>query len=92
VEGCGMSYEAGLLKYIVKGVIFNFVPMYIFGAGVLAVINAAPHFFQGEFLIMTVDYFFTKYLPPTSLGQIVFQSFAGSFWAGIKWYIFTPRL
>jgi hypothetical protein len=87
-----MSYEAGFFKYFVNSIIFNFVPMYIFGAGVLATLNVLPHLLDGNLVIMALDYFFTKYLPPTSLEQVFLQTGLGSFWAAIKWYVFTPRV
>ena len=34
-----MSYEGGSFEYFTNSIIFNFVPMYIFGAGVLAILN-----------------------------------------------------
>lgn len=86
-----MNYFFGMLKYIFKGPITNPVAFYIFGAGILAVINALPHLFDGNFVMMAFDYFATKYLPPTSLGQIFWQTVLGSTVAGIKWFFLTPR-
>lgn len=86
-----MGYSAGLLKYWVKGPFTNPVAFYIYGAGLLALLNAAPHLVQGEFVQMTLEYFVTKYLPPTSVEQIVWQVLIGTFVAGVKWFVLTPR-
>jgi hypothetical protein len=80
-----------MLKYIFKGPITNPVAFYIFGAGILAVLNAFPHFLEGNFIMMSVDYFATKYLPPTSVGQVIIQTCLGSIVAGVKWFLFVPR-
>ena len=87
-----MNYFLGMLKYIFKGPFTNPVAFYIFGAGILAVINAFPHFLNGEFVMMAFEYFVTKHLPPTSLGQIVIQIVLGSVVAGVKWFFLTPRM
>jgi len=86
-----MNYLVGMLKYIVKGPVTNPVSFYIFGAGVLAVLNAFPHFLDGNFVAMAADYFVTKYLPATSVEQAITQTVLGSSVAGVKWYLFTPR-
>lgn len=86
-----MSYLLGMLKYIFKGPFTNPVAFYIFGAGILAVLNAFPHLLDGNFAMMAVDYFATKHLPPTSIEQVITQTVLGSVVAGIKWFIFTPR-
>jgi hypothetical protein len=80
-----------MLKYIFKGPITNPVAFYIFGAGFLAVFNALPHLFDGGFVLMAADYFIIKYLPPTSIGQVIIQTVVGSTAAGIKWFLKTPR-
>lgn len=87
-----MSYFFGMLKYIFKGPFTNPVAFYIFGAGILAVINATPHFLEGDFVMTMFDYFATKHLPPSSVSQIVVQTVLGSTVAGIKWFLLTPRL
>lgn len=86
-----MSYFLGMLKYIFKGPITNPVAFYIFGAGILAVLNSLPHLFDGSFVMMAVDYFATKHLPPTSIEQVLTQTVLGSAGAGLKWFILTPR-
>lgn len=86
-----MSYFVGMLKYIVKGPFTNPFAFYIFGAGVLASLNALPHFFDGSFVMMAFNYFATKYLPPSSLNQVLVQTVLGSTVAGVKWFLFTPQ-
>lgn len=86
-----MSYLLGMLKYIFKGPFTNPVAFYIFGAGILAVVNAFPHLLDGNFAMMAVDYFATKHLHPTSIEQVVTQTVLGSVVAGVKWFILTPR-
>jgi hypothetical protein len=87
-----MSYLIGMVKYIVKGPFTNPLAFYIFGAGVLASLNALPHLFDGSFIMMAFDYFATKYLPPTSLDQVLVQTVLGSTVAGVKWFLVTPRM
>jgi len=86
-----MSYLLGLVKYLFKGPFTNPVAFYIYGAGLLAVVNALPHLLQGDFLLTATDYFVTKYFPPTSVGQIVRQVLIGTFGAGIKWFVKVPK-
>lgn len=86
-----MNYLLGMLKYIFKGPVTNPVAFYIFGAGILGVLNALPHLFDGNFVMMAVDYFATKHLPPTSIEQAATQTVLGSVVAGLKWSLLTPR-
>lgn len=86
-----MNYILGMLKYIVKGPFTNPFAFYVYGAGILAAMNSVPHLFDGSFVMMAIDYFATKHLPPTSLGQITGQIVLGSSVAGVKWFFFTPR-
>lgn len=86
-----MGYVEGFLKYVVKGPFTNPVAFYIYGAGLLALLNATPHLLDGQYLQMALDYFMTKHLPPTSVGQIVGQTVIGSVGAGVKWFLLTPR-
>jgi hypothetical protein len=66
--------------------------MKIFGAGVLAVLNALPHLLAGKFTMMAEEYFMTKYLPPTELWQFIGQPVAGSVVAGGICFVKTPRI
>jgi len=86
-----MGYVEGLIKYVVKGPFTNPVAFYIYGAGLLALLNATPHLLEGQYLHMAVNYFATKYLPPTSIGQVISQTVIGSVGAGVKWFLLTPR-
>lgn len=85
------GYERGLVKYIVKSPFLNFIPMYIFGGGVLAFFDAITHTVRGSFIEGVLFYFITKYLPPTSVKQLIVQVFAGAIVAGVFWYLRTPR-
>lgn len=87
-----MNYLLGMIKYMVKGPFTNPIAFYIYGAGVFALLNAFPHFLEGQFVVMALDFFTTKYLPPTSLGQVISQVVVGSGAAGIKWFFLTPRV
>jgi hypothetical protein len=84
-------YERGFINYITGSLIGNPVAMYIYGAGLLAMWNAWVETLGGSFVSATFSYFVTKYLPPTSLEQIVLQVTFGAFVAATKWYVFTPR-
>ena len=86
-----MGYVLGLVKYLVKGPFTNPVAFYIYGASILAVLNALPHFLQGDFVMTVADYFVTRYLPPTSVGQVVGQVLIGTLVAGLKWFVSVPR-
>ena len=86
-----MNYLFGMIKYIVKGPFTNPFAFYIFGAGVLASLNALPHLFNGSFVMIAFDYFGGKYLPPTSINQVLIQTVLGSTVAGVKWFLFTPK-
>jgi len=86
-----VNYFLGMLKYIFKGPITNPLAFYIFEQVFLAVVNAFPHLLDGNFALMAVDYFATKHLPPTSIGQVVIQTCVGSIVAGMKWFVLTPR-
>lgn len=86
-----MGYIIGLLKYLAKGPFTNPIAFYIYGAGILALLNALPYFIRGNFVQTVFQYFFTKYLPPTSVEQIVVQVVVGTTVAGLRWFVFTPR-
>lgn len=86
-----MGYVTGLLKYWLKGPFTNPIAFYIYGAGLLALLNATSHVIQGEFVQMALKYFTTKYLPPTSIEQVIGQVLIGTFVAGVKWFVLTPR-
>ncbi|KXA95582.1 hypothetical protein AKJ36_00110 [candidate division MSBL1 archaeon SCGC-AAA259I07] len=87
-----MSYFLGLLKYVFKGPFTNPVAFYIFGGTILAILVSIPHLLEGNFVNMALTYFMTKYLPPTSLWQIIKQTMLGTLVAGLKWFFLTPRM
>lgn len=85
------GHEVGAVRYFVGSLFRNTLPMYVFGGGVLALLEALSHGITEGFFFGTFHYLFTKYLPPTSPEQIVFQLFVGTGYAAVKWYVFTPR-
>lgn len=84
-----MGYLIGLVKYIVKTplTVVGFVSMYIFGGGILSVLDGLSHLTteQNVFEAILV-YFFSKYLPPTSIEAVVIQAAVGSLVAGLLWF------
>lgn len=85
------GYERGLVNYFTGSLTGNPIAMYIYGAGLLALLNAVLETIGGSFIAAVFDYFITKYLPPTSAEQVVVQLMIGAVVASIKWYVFTPR-
>ncbi len=85
------GYERGAVRYVIMSVLFNTIPMYIFGGGILSLVKATTHTMGEGFVSGVFHYFVTKYLPPTSVGQIVAQIALGAAVAGTLWYIKTPR-
>ena len=86
------GYETGAVRYFIMSIFFNGVAMYIFGGGILAVLEAIFSTFEGGFIQGILFYFVTKYLPPTSVEQILLQIVLGSFIAAIKWYNNVPKI
>lgn len=84
-----MSYEAGLVKYILYTPItaVGAASMYIYGGGILTLINTLPHLISGDYCEACVEYFIYSAIPPTSIVHIVGQILAGTFAAGAKWYV-----
>jgi len=87
-----MGYIIGLLKYVIKGPFTNPIAFYIYGAGILALLTSLPHLLDGTYIEMAMNYFLVKYLPPTSIEQIITQVLVGTGVAGAKWFLFTPRV
>lgn len=85
------GYERGMVNYLTGSLTGNPIAMYIYGAGLLALWNAYVETVGGSFVMATVGYFVTKYLPPTSVEQVVVQLVFGAVVASVKWYVFTPR-
>lgn len=84
-----MSYEAGLVKYLLYTPItaVGAASMYIYGGGIVTLICTLPHLISGDYCQACVEYFLSSALPPTSLGQIIEQILAGTVAAGAKWYV-----
>ena len=85
------GYERGAVRYVIMSILFNTIPMYIFGGGALSTFEAITHTIGDGFLTGIFYYFFTKYLPPTSISQVVVQIAMGTVVAGLLWYVKTPR-
>ena len=84
-----MGYVAGLLKYIVKTplTVVGFISMYIFGSGILSVLNGLSHFLtEQNVLEAMLVYFLAEYLPPTSIEEVLIQTAVGSIVAGLLWF------
>lgn len=86
-----MGYESGAVKYVIMSMVFNTIPMYIFGGGVLSLLEGVTHTVEHGFVYGALYYFVTKYLPPTSIQQVVVQISLGAMAAGALWYVNTPR-
>lgn len=84
-----MSYETGFFKYIIFTPlsIVGAMSMYVYGGGIVTLINTLHHLLSGGFIEGFIEYFVTSALPPTSIGHIIFQIMVGSIAAGIKWYL-----
>lgn len=88
-----MSYEAGLIKYILKGPFTNPIAFFIYGSGLIAAFNGLVEGIagNGDIVMATIVYYETKYIPPTTLEDIAAPILIGAFVAGLKWYVNTPR-
>jgi hypothetical protein len=88
-----MSYETGFIKYVVKTplTVVGFMSMYVFGGGILTLVNTTSELFSGNFVNAFLEYFIFSALPPTSINQIIMSVAAGSVVAGIKWYIAVKK-
>lgn len=84
-----MSYEAGLVKYLLHTptTAIGVTSMYIYGGGIVTLICTLPHLISGDFCEACVEYFLNSAIPPTSLEQIIRQILAGTLAAGAKWYV-----
>lgn len=83
-----MGYLTGLVKYIVKTplTVVGFVSMYIFGGGILSVLDGLSHLATEQSVFGAIlVYFVSKYLPPTSIEGVLLQAAVGSLVAGFLW-------
>jgi hypothetical protein len=85
------GYERGAINYFIGNLLKNFIPMYIFGSGVRAMVDAILYSLNAEFVDALLGYFMTKYLPPSSLEQAFLNILFGTGFATLKWYLLTPR-
>ncbi|WP_148705596.1 hypothetical protein [Methanosarcina siciliae] len=84
-----MSYEIGLLKYLVKTPLtrVGFISMYLFGGVVVTFLSTIAELFSGNYVEAFLEYFVYSAIPPTSLLKVLFLVGAGTTVAGLKWYI-----
>ena len=85
-----MGYTAGAVKYIAKGPFTNPIAFFIYGSGLIAIWNGFLGLDRG-FVTATIAYYSTKYLPPTSVEDVVIPIVVGAIVAGIRWWVYTPR-
>jgi hypothetical protein len=87
-----MGYITGMLKYIAKGPFTNPIAFFIYGSFFLALFNGVTAVQTGgSILEAAIAYYSTKYLPPTTILDIVAPILIGSVIAGIKWFMNTPQ-
>jgi len=79
--------EKGLIKYIIKTplTVVGFISMYIHGGLWLSLYQGLTHLDEG-LISAFFHYLVTEYLPPTSVGDVVFQVAVGAGMAGLSWY------
>lgn len=84
-----MSYETGFFKYVIFTPLtaVGAMSMYVYGGGILTLLNTFHHLLSGGFVEAFIEYFVTSALPPTSLSHVILQIVVGSVAAGIKWYL-----
>ena len=76
-----MSYETGAIKYLINSLIFNYVPMYIFGGTIITLFTFLGNLGTIEFLPKLVE---TLAPSPSSL---IINPLVGAPIAALKWYI-----
>lgn len=83
-----MGIGIGLPKYII-GVLFSaaFVPMYIFGGGIISLFKTLDHLAQGDFIQAFLQHYIYSQLPPTSIENIIGNAVVGAICAGLLWFI-----
>jgi hypothetical protein len=86
-----MGYLTGLFKYIVKSAVKNTYPMVVFGAAILALLYLLNDLARGQLMSGIIAYITTKYLPPLTAEAFLIVLTVGCVWAGIKWFLNTPR-
>ena len=82
-----MGIGIGLPKYII-GVLLSaaFIPMYIFGAGIITLFKTFEHIFTGDFVSAFLQYYIYSQLPPTSIEVIFTNAIVGAVVAGFSWF------
>jgi len=82
-------YLTGLVKYVIKTLltVIGFISMYIFSGGIRAILDDLSHLLtERNVLEAVVVSLVSKYLPPTSLKEVLIQTVIGSLTAGILWF------
>lgn len=93
-----MGRNLGMLKYIVMAPLARPKNFFKYGGGFYAILRALraglpPEPTASETLLdVFLAYFMTKYLPPTSLSDILIPIVLGAIVAGWKWRQSQPRL
>ncbi|WP_318569560.1 hypothetical protein [Salinigranum marinum] len=86
-----MGKNWGMLKYMVNAPFARPVNFFKYGGGfyaILRAIDAGPpsgHFTVETFIPILVTYLQTKYLPPSSVWDVIIPIVLGAAAAGLKW-------
>lgn len=84
-----MGRYLGVGKYAIATplTVVGFISMYIYGGLFMSAMSALPHLFAGDFMNAFMTYFLSEALPPTSLGDVIFQAVVGTCSATFKWFL-----
>lgn len=84
-----MGRNAGAIKYaaFTPLKVVGFISMYIYGGLFMSALSALPHLFAGDFMNAFISYFISEALPPTSIGEVIFQTALGTGAATFKWFL-----
>lgn len=75
-----MSYEIGAIKYLINNLIFNYVPMYLFGGTIITLFTVLGNLGAAEFLPELI-----KTLTPTP-SSLIINPLVGAPIAAFRWY------
>lgn len=83
-----MGIAIGFPRYVI-GVLLSaaFIPMYIFGAGIVSLYKTLSYLFEGNFVEAFLEYYLYSQLPPTSIENILINAFVGAICAGSLWFV-----
>jgi hypothetical protein len=84
-----MGRYVGAGKYAIATplTVAGFISMYIYGGLFISAMSALPQLFAGNFMDAFMTYFLSEALPPTSIGDVVFQAALGTGAATFKWFL-----